>query len=163
VWVTAFLVGGLLTAALIVGGITALGLFSPVGSGTLPGGKRYPTSAQTDTTRAEKQSDNTVDMDNLPPRSSYCVGAPTLILKEGDRAKVITSSSLRGRLTPEITEANISARYEYGDILEIIYGPVCVKSSSGAAYWFWMVSDLGGKEAWVAEGDMKSYFLRLVK
>ena len=63
-----------------------------------------------------------LDLDSPPPISEYCKGAPSLKLEVGDRAKVVTSVSLRGRSSPEFVDANVVARYDNGDLLDITMG-----------------------------------------
>ena len=101
-----------------------------------------------------------LDLDSPPPISEYCKGAPSLKLEVGDRAKVVTSVSLRGRSSPEFVDANVVARYDNGDLLDIIYGPVCVKASEETSYWFWYVLDANNNKTWVAEGDNRLYYLQ---
>jgi serine/threonine protein kinase len=103
-----------------------------------------------------------IDLDALPPISTQCPGAPALVLEVGDQATVMTNVSLRGRSEPKFSDTNVISRYKYGEALRIAYGPVCVKSPEGTAYWFWYVLDANANYAWVAEGDTSIYFLKPV-
>ena len=104
-----------------------------------------------------------VNVENLPEISYSCDNASILYLKVGERAKVITGMSLRSRSSPEITEINIVARYDYGDELDILYGPVCYHTADGRGYWFWYILDAQNQKSWVAEGDLLSYYLQRIE
>jgi serine/threonine protein kinase len=106
---------------------------------------------------------NDVDPETLPDISSACAGAPSLKFSIGDQVKVITGSSLRGRSSPEINETNVTSRYDYGNTLDIFYGPVCYNTPDQRGYWFWYVLDGQNQKTWVAEGDMSIYYLQKVE
>ena len=82
-----------------------------------------------------------------------CPGAPPPRLKVGDTAIVATESfPLRARPVPADGEP-LELLYR-GYALPVIAGPRC----AGSWLW-WQVELRDGRAAWVAEGDLESYFL----
>jgi hypothetical protein len=89
-----------------------------------------------------------------------CPDAPSIRVQAGDRARVITSSTLRIRSSPKVingTNTNVLLAVPSGTIVEILDGPVC---EGGYAWWRVSLSD--STIGWVAEGDLNRYFIESI-
>ena len=154
---------GTVKAIIVAGSVTGLGVLSVLTINSIngkTGGNSinipFVNSLATQTAGNNQQITDPAVMVN----SSSCPGAANLIMGIGDHVLVNTSKSLRGHSAPDLENGSVSIRFQYGDSLTIIDGPVCATSSTGQAYWLWQVQDQSGNQAWVAEGDSGLYYLR---
>ncbi len=84
--------------------------------------------------------------------------APQQRLKVGDNATVLTSSYLRTEPRwDEKTRIRLVSPAEKLTI-QITGGPVCAIYNQGE-YSYWQVELSNGKNGWMAEGDLKEYYL----
>lgn len=91
-------------------------------------------------------------------QSGECRYAPKQQLKVGDTAQVLSSSYLR---TKPIWSAETQVRLvKPSDKLtsQITGGPVCAIYDKGE-YSYWQVELSSGEKGWMAEGDLKEYYL----
>lgn len=88
-----------------------------------------------------------------------CDHAPSLQFSVGDHVLVQTNTSLRGHSNPDLSSTDVIVRYQYGNPLVIVDGPVCVRADDTTSYWFWQVQDDSGVISWLAEGEQDHYYL----
>ncbi len=96
-----------------------------------------------------------------------CPGAPPIKIAINDLVTVVTTNSDRLilRSEPKLSDALEKVRLNYGTLLKIHDGPVCVHDQArGKSYWFWEVKVKStNMMGWVAEGDTQMYYIKKVK
>jgi hypothetical protein len=93
-------------------------------------------------------------------QSGICRFAPAQRLKVGDTAVMLSSSYLRTKpLWAEDTRIRLVSPARQAKLtLKITGGPVCAIYNQGE-YSYWQVELSSGAKGWMAEGDLKEYYL----
>ncbi len=111
-----------------------------------------PTTLPTNTPEAETQITAHVD------KAALCILAAPSRLKVGDKVKVLSNLNMRSEAG---LQSSIVLTHAALTELEVVGGPVCEESGSGAYLW-WQVKRADGTTGWSAEArlDRRSYFMQ---
>lgn len=82
-----------------------------------------------------------------------CPGAPTIRITIGKRARVTNGDALRVREYYGLLE-KINTTLKAGTVIDILRGPMCEDNIN-----WWEIKTKDGLIGWVAEGDLKEYYL----
>ena len=84
-----------------------------------------------------------------------CPGAPAILLKRGDWARVSVDPPLANKVRSQPgVSAELTGHVQPGESVLVVDGPVCADG-----YTWWFVRSLAGLEGWTAEGDAQGYWL----
>ena len=113
-----------------------------------------PTSTYTPTARATSTPTRTgtsVEADKIVS----CPGAPDILLKPDDWARVSTDPPLPNKIRSQPgSSGEIIGKVQPGENVLVVDGPRCADG-----YTWWFVRSLDGLEGWTAEGDTAGYWL----
>jgi hypothetical protein len=98
-----------------------------------------------------------------PTQPFSCPQAPPSGIEIDDSARVTFTDGrpLRVRSSPEVREDNIIARLPEGTLIKIFEGPICAENpemESDFIFWYIKVK-ASGLRGWVAEGELKMYYI----